>query len=185
MAERPRPVIFFALEAGAAIAEEARFLGDGVAGRAMDRADAGFDQPALDIAADVEHEMARTPRRDEENPRWPHRRPGTGRGIPARPRMSVARCRDRSRRAYDRAPRRGATIAVTVAPTTPLSAPFQPAWAAPITLAAGSARRTGTQSAVRMPRAMPRRSVTSASARGLSSRGHGSVTVMTSGLWIW
>src|SRR6266851_10341580 len=78
-----------------------------------------------------------------------------------------------------------ATIAATVVATTPPSAPFQPAWAAPMTEAAGSARRTGTQSAVRMPRAMPGRPVTSASARGLSSRRHGASTVTTSGLWIW
>ena len=47
------------------------------------------------------------------------------------------------------------TIAATVPATTPPRAPFQPAWAAPITPAAGSANNTGTQSAVRMPSARP------------------------------
>ena len=38
----------------------------------------------------------------------------------------------------------------------PSSAPRQPAWAAPMTPACGSANRTGPQSAVVMPSAMPR-----------------------------
>src|SRR6185437_9094395 len=58
--------ILLAFQTGASIAEEARLLGDGVAGRALDRADTGGDEAALDIAGDVEHEMARAPRRCEE-----------------------------------------------------------------------------------------------------------------------
>src|SRR6185437_5207761 len=58
--------ILLAFQTGAPIAEEARLLGDGVAGGTLDRADAGGDEAALDVAGDVEHEMARPPRRSEE-----------------------------------------------------------------------------------------------------------------------
>ena len=57
-------------------------------------------------------------------------------------------------------------IAATTASSTPPRAPFQPACAAPITPASGSARSTGPQSAVSTPRSRPGRSVTSASASG-------------------
>ena len=57
-----------------------------------------------------------------------------------------------------------ARIAATVASRTPPSAPFQPAWAAPITPASGSAKRTGWQSAVSTAMAMPGVAVTTPSA---------------------
>ena len=43
------------------------------------------------------------------------------------------------------------SMAAIVLPARPASAPFQPAWAAPITPASASANSTGAQSAVRMP----------------------------------
>ena len=57
-------------------------------------------------------------------------------------------------------------MAAIVASTTPPSAPFQPAWAAPITPARASAMSTGAQSAASTPSATPGRSVTIASALG-------------------
>ena len=58
------------------------------------------------------------------------------------------------------------SIAAIVASTTPPSAPFQPACAAPITPAAASASSTGAQSAAITPSTTPGRSVTSPSALG-------------------
>ena len=55
-----------------------------------------------------------------------------------------------------RAPSR--SIAASVASSTPSSAPRQPAWAAPITPASGSANSTGAQSAVSTASARPGRS---------------------------
>ena len=52
------------------------------------------------------------------------------------------------------------SIAATVFSSTPVKAPFQPAWAAPITRASASANSTGPQSAVETPMAMPGVSVT-------------------------
>ena len=72
------------------------------------------------------------------------------------------------------------TIAATVASITPATAPRQPAWTAPATPAFGSASRIGAQSAVMMPRAMSRRVVTMASARGPLPGSHGIVTSTTS-----
>ena len=60
---------------------------------------------------------------------------------------------------------------------TPPSAPCQPACAAPTIPASLSAKRTGAQSAVRMPSASPGRSVTSASARGRNVSSTGAVIV--------
>ncbi len=48
------------------------------------------------------------------------------------------------------------TIAATTPSSTPPSAPFQPACAAPITPASGSASRTGPQSAVSTPKQQAR-----------------------------
>jgi hypothetical protein len=76
------------------------------------------------------------------------------------------------------------TMLCTSASTTPVTAPRQPAWAAPMTRASGSASRTGAQSAVPMPRATPGRVVTMASTRGRAFSGHGFVTSTTSALWI-
>src|SRR5262249_4475119 len=48
------------------------------------------------------------------------------------------------------------SMAAIVASSTPVAAPRQPAWAAPITPAVSSANRTGPQSAVVTPIASPR-----------------------------
>ena len=77
------------------------------------------------------------------------------------------------------------SIAAMVESVTPPSAPFQPACAAPITPALVSAKRTGAQSAVSTPSAMPGTLVTLASACGLASTSHGVVTVTARALWIW
>ena len=61
-------------------------------------------------------------------------------------------------------------MAATVASSTPVNAPRQPAWAAPITPFLLSANRTGPQSAVVMPSASPGRLVTIASALGRVGR---------------
>ena len=58
----------------------------------------------------------------------------------------------------------------------PVSAPFQPAWAAPTTPAAMSASSTGAQSAVSTPSSRPGRSVTSASASGRAASSHSRAT---------
>ena len=76
------------------------------------------------------------------------------------------------------------SIAATVDSTTPVSAPFQPACAAPMTRAFGSASRTGPQSAAVMPMAKPSMRVTMASARGRAAVSHGSDATTTSGEWI-
>ena len=60
-------------------------------------------------------------------------------------------------------------IAATVASTMPLSAPFQPACAAPTTRAFGSANRIMPQSAPVTPSASPGVAVTTPSQRGLAS----------------
>ena len=73
-------------------------------------------------------------------------------------------------------------IARTVASSTPPFAPFQPACAAPITLASGSTSSTGAQSAVSTPRAMPGTEVTMASAFGPSPGAQTSCTVTASAL---
>ena len=52
------------------------------------------------------------------------------------------------------------SISRSVASSTPVSAPRQPAWAAPITRASASANSTGAQSAVRMPSSTPGVAVT-------------------------
>ena len=92
--------------------------------------------------------------------------------IDAGPTVAVIRSR--------RAPIR--SIAAMVASRTPVRAPRQPAWAAPITPACGSAKRTGAQSAVRTPRTRPRLAVTSASALGRSPV-QGASTTSASALW--
>jgi len=77
------------------------------------------------------------------------------------------------------------SIAAIVASSTPASAPFQPACAAPITPVLASANKIGPQSAVVTPIASPGVRVTIASARGAVSRVHGSVAAIASGEWIW
>ncbi len=74
-------------------------------------------------------------------------------------------------------------IAAIVASSTPATAPRHPACAAPITPAAGSANRTGAQSAVTMPSAMPGRSVTIASPRGPSPGFQANSTRIASAPW--
>ena len=73
------------------------------------------------------------------------------------------------------------SIAVTVASTTPVSAPFQPACAAPMTRARWSANRIMPQSAPVTPSARPGVAVTSASHRGRALAGHSSVMATASG----
>ena len=51
-------------------------------------------------------------------------------------------------------------MAAIVFSSTPVKAPFQPAWAAPMTRASASANSTGPQSADEAPMARPGRSVT-------------------------
>ena len=75
-------------------------------------------------------------------------------------------------------------MAANVASSTPASAPRQPAWAAPITRASGSANSTGPQSAVETPMASPGSRVTMASARGRALWSHGVSATTTSGEWI-
>ena len=65
------------------------------------------------------------------------------------------------------------SIAAIVASSTPVAAPRQPAWAAPMTPACWSASSTGPQSAVVTPMARPGVRVTMASARGRSCAVHG------------
>ena len=77
------------------------------------------------------------------------------------------------------------SIATSVASATPVSAPFQPACAAPTTPASPSANRIGPQSAVPTPIARPGTRVTIASARGELSRVQGDSATTTSGEWIW
>ena len=61
------------------------------------------------------------------------------------------------------------SIAATVASTIPVSAPFQPAWAAPTTRACGSANRIIPQSAPVTPSARPGVAVAIPSQRGRAS----------------
>ena len=77
------------------------------------------------------------------------------------------------------------TMAATVASRMPASAPFQPAWAAPITPASGSASSTGPQSAASTPRSRPGRSVTRASASGASRVSQGAVDLSAVAPWTW
>ncbi len=74
-------------------------------------------------------------------------------------------------------------IASTVASITPASAPFQPACAAPMTRASGSANRIMPQSAPVTPRPRPGVAVTSASQRGRASGAKAEEIVATSGEW--
>lgn len=79
----------------------------------------------------------------------------------------------------------GLSIAATVASATPVSAPFQPAWAAPTTRAFRSANSSGPQSALDAAMARPGTRVTTPSARGRSPPGHGLSATTTSAEWIW
>ena len=76
-------------------------------------------------------------------------------------------------------------MAATVASITPASAPRQPAWAQPITPAAGSAISTGAQSAHTTPRAMPARLLTRASASTGWWPESFLRAVSTRALWTW
>ena len=60
-------------------------------------------------------------------------------------------------------------MASTAASTTPESAPRQPAWAAPMTWALGSAKRTGPQSAVLIPTAAAKGNVSDEHPQSLGS----------------
>jgi hypothetical protein len=75
------------------------------------------------------------------------------------------------------------SIAATVASTTPLSAPLQPACAAPTTRAFGSANRIMPQSAPVTPSASPGVAVTRPSQRGLASGAQWSEITTASGEW--
>ena len=77
------------------------------------------------------------------------------------------------------------SMAATVASITPVNAPRQPAWAAPITPAWLSANSNGPQSAVDTPMASRGVRVTMASARGRASGVQGAWATTTSGEWIW
>ena len=66
----------------------------------------------------------------------------------------------------------------------PVSAPFQPACAAPITRAFGSTNRIGPQSAAVTPIARPSVRVTMASAFGRDAPCQGPVATTASGEWI-
>ena len=72
-------------------------------------------------------------------------------------------------------------MAAAVASITPVSAPRQPACAAPITPASASANSNGPQSAVDTPIASRGLRVTMASARGRAPCVHGSSATTTSG----
>ena len=76
------------------------------------------------------------------------------------------------------------SMAATVASSTPPSAPFQPAWAAPITPALASANSTGAQSAVRMPSTTPGMAVTMPSPSCLAAKSQSAPTTWTLALWI-
>ena len=75
------------------------------------------------------------------------------------------------------------SIAAMVDSRTPVSAPFQPACAAPITRARGSTNRIGPQSAVVTPIARPAVPVTMASALGRAGPCQGPVAITASGEW--
>ncbi len=76
-----------------------------------------------------------------------------------------------------------AVMASTAACTIPPSAPFQPAWAAPITRASGSTISTGAQSAERAPSISPGVRLATASASGRSVQGPSATTAMAE--WTW
>jgi copper oxidase (laccase) domain-containing protein len=73
------------------------------------------------------------------------------------------------------------SISAMVDSSTPVNAPFQPEWAAPITRACGSTNRIGPQSAAVTPSASPGTLVTMASARGRVCVSHGAEAIATSG----
>ena len=161
---------------GAAVAEEAVGIGIGVEAERLGAGHAGFGEAGEDIGFEVELVMALAARREEALVApAPPRRSGGGRRRP--PRRLCARSPGRSRRRSGSRSAPRSSIAATVASITPPSAPFQPAWAAPITPASRSASRTGVQSAVRMPSARPGRSVTIASAWRAGVVGPGRVGV--------
>ena len=66
----------------------------------------------------------------------------------------------------------------------PVSAPFQPAWAAPMTPACRSAKSNTPQSAPVTPSASPGVAVTRPSQRGRAPSGQGAETAKASAEWI-
>ena len=178
-------VVAHALQRVAAIAEEILRRRQRVVAGRLDR-DADLGDAMHQVARQVEQRNGRRAARRGRRRRWLRPAPGTARGTPGRPRRSRGRCRDRPRRESfsRRAP--SFSIAAIVASTTPLSAPFQPACAAPITPAVRSASSTGAQSAAITPSTTSGRSVTSPSALGAPGEVQRSVsTVSTSVEWIW
>ena len=169
----------------AAVAEEARLVGIGVEPQVLEPADAGAGGALGDIGLEVEHGVARPAARNEEALRRLSGFRESGDELGA---DFVGRLRDagteRGRRCASRfAPSR--SIAATVASTTPVSAPFQPACAAPTTRASGSANRIMPQSAPVTPSASPGVAVTTPSQRGRASGAQCSETAIASGEWTW
>ena len=118
---------------GAAIAEKPGRIGIGAQAQILDSADAGPRQPRRDIAAKIEQGMAVARRRRRRTGCWRGPRRQNARSDRGRPRNWPAGSSDRSRRGFGRARRRAAPSPSTVASMTPVSAPRQPACAAPIT----------------------------------------------------
>ncbi len=166
-----------------AIAEQVA-VGIGVDAGVIDNGNAGALQPHPDEAAEIEHGMTGAGRGNEE--------PGEA-SIGLRealdefgPDLIAWLADQRTDRDHNVGtdPRPSFSISAMVASSTPREgAPFQPAWAAPMTRALGSANSTGPQSAVVTPSARPSTFVTIASTRGRESPFHGAVATATSGEW--
>ncbi len=173
---------------GAAEAEKAVFRRIGAEPQIGDvrRSRAAVVSRCADITRQIEAVMALLCRRARRSGDCRGRVPGSGRGIPGPLRNWPGRCRARWRRRCGPAARPAFPSPPWWLPAPPPSAPFQPAWAAPITLAWASANSTGAQSAVRMPSARPGVAVTMASpsaARFASQSG--AQPTWTMALWIW
>ena len=166
----------------AAVAEEPRLVGVGVEAAVLETDDAGARRALADIAVQIEHRARRIDARDEEA-----RRLGIGGrvGLDEFGADLVGGLRDAGAERGADVPRRCAerAIAATVASTMPVSAPFQPACAAPTTRASASANRIMPQSAPVTPSARPGVAVTSPSQRGRASGGQGAEIATTSGEW--
>ena len=114
-------------------------------------------------AGALEHRASRDPQVDvvlaragDDHARARRRaRRGTARRPRARPRSSTARSTARARRGSDRRARRARPCARSRSRATPPTVPRQPACAAPITRASGSANRIGMQSAANAPSTGP------------------------------
>ena len=171
-----------AARTGAPITEKMRVLGDRVVRGSLDRRDPRANQPALDIARQVEREMAGPQcRREISRAGWVMREKLLRKFRADLVRAAGNARADAGANAGRSAP--SASIRSRVASMIPPSAPRQPPCAAPITLATASSNRTGAQSAVRMPSTIPEPPVTKPSARGAASCGQGFSTVTTVVLW--